>query len=173
MKSELTNRSKVLPIVTKPASPNDLFREMFEWTDRIAKRAYDLFQLRGFAEGHDLDDWLAAEREFLKPVALELKDNKDELIVRAEVPGFEPKDLEIEVEGANLVIKGKRETTKEKKEKEGKTIYSESKEEQIYRMVELPVPVLTEKAQAEIKNGVLELKLPKAAKPKSIKVAAA
>jgi HSP20 family protein len=77
------------------------------------------------------------------------------------------------VEGANLVIKGKREATKEEKEKEGKTIYSERKEEQIYRMVELPVPVLTEKAQAEIKNGVLELKLPKAAKPKSIKVAAA
>ncbi len=171
MKNEITPAGKVLPIVTKPAGPKDLFHEMFEWTDRIAKRAFELFQVRGFANGHDLEDWFTAERELLKPVALELKDTKDDLVVKAEVPGFDAKDLEIEMEGDNLVIKGKRETTKE--EKEGKTIYTERKAEQIYRMIELPVPVLTEKAVAEIKNGVLELKLPKAAKPKSITVTAA
>jgi len=173
MKTELTNPGKVLPIITKPEGPKDLFREMFEWTDRIAKRAYELFGMRGFTDGHDLDDWFAAERELLKPVALEVKNTPDEVMVRAEVPGFEPKDLEIEIEGINLVIRGKHETTKEEKKKEGKTIYTERKTEEIYRVVELPAPVMVEMAKAELKNGVLELKLPKAAKPKTIAITAA
>ena len=62
MKTELTNPGKVLPIITKPEGPKDLFRDMFEWTDRIAKRAYELFGMRGFTDGRDLDDWFAAER---------------------------------------------------------------------------------------------------------------
>lgn len=171
MKTALTTPGKVLPMAIMPE--REMFREMMEMTDRIAKRAYEMFAGRGFADGHDLADWFAAEREFLKPVPLELKDAKDELIVRAEVPGFEAKDLTIEVEGMNLVIRGKRETTKEEKEKEGKTVYTERKAEEIYRLVPLPVMVMPETAKAEINNGVLELTLPKAAKPRNIKVAAA
>ena len=173
MKTELTNPERNLPIAIKTTKPKYLFEEMAEWTDRIAKRAYELFQFNGFNDGHNLDDWFAAEHEFLKPVAVEVKDNKNEFIVRAEVPGFEAKDLEIDVDGSCLVIKGKHETRKEEKEKEGKTIYTERTAEQIYRMIELPAPVLTDKAQAEIKNGVLELKLPKATTPKSIMITAA
>ena len=171
MKTALTTPGKVMPIAVMPEK--EMFREMMEMTDRIAKRAYEMFAGRGFMNGHDLEDWFAAEREFLKPVHLELKDAKDELIVRAEVPGFEAKDLTIEVEGMNLIIRGKRETTKEEKEKEGKTVYTERKAEEIYRLVPLPVMVMPETARAEINNGVLELTLPKAAKPRNIKVAAA
>lgn len=171
MKTALTTPGKVMPIAVMPEK--EMFREMMEMTDRIAKRAYEMFAGRGFMNGHDLEDWFAAEREFLKPVPLELKDAKDELIVRAEVPGFEAKDLTIKVEGMNLVIRGKRETTKEEKEKEGKTVYTERKAEEIYRLVPLPVMVMPETAKAEINNGVLELTLPKAAKPRNIKVAAA
>jgi HSP20 family protein len=173
METKPTPAGKVVPIETKPVPVKDLFQEMLAWSNRVAKRAYELFQVRGFEHGHDLEDWFNAERELLKPVALEVKDMKDELMVHAEVPGFEAKDLEIELEGNCLVIKGKRETEKEEKEKGGKTIFTERKADEIYRMVTLPVPVLSEKAQAELRNGILELKLPKAAKPKAIKVTAA
>jgi len=66
------------------------------------------------------------------------------------------------------VISGKRETKKE--EKKGETVYSESCSNQIMRLVDLPAEVETGKVTATLKNGVLELSLPKAAKARSIRV---
>lgn len=152
---------------------DSLFGEMAEWSNRIAKRAYELFTDSGFTDGHDEDDWFEAEEELLKPVALDVKDSKDEFIVTAKVPGFDAKELKIQFNGSHLVIKGKHENAEEKKKKEGKAIYSVRKSRQIYRMIELPAPVVAEHAQAELKNGLLQLKLSKADKPKQIKVAAA
>lgn len=149
-----------------------LFSKMSEWSTRIARRAYDFFAASGFTNGHDLDDWLKAEGELLQPVRLDVKDAKDEFIVIADVPGFDAKELDIHVNGSHLVIEGKHERTQQTKEKEGKTV-SESESRQIYRALDLPAPILADKAHAELKNGVLELKLPKAAKPKHITVAAA
>jgi len=169
MKNEAITHMKTPAI--QEASLDDLFKEMSEWSDRIAQRAYELFTESGFTNGHDREDWFQAEQQLLKPVALEVKDTKDELIVTAEVPGFEAKDLEIRLNGSHLVIEGKHETTEDRKEK-GRAVYSERKSEQICRMVDLPAAVLADKAQAELKNGVLELKLRKAG-PKPITVAAA
>ena len=152
---------------------DSLFEEMAEWSNRIAKRAYEIFADSGFTNGHDQEDWLEAEEELLKPVALDVKDSKDELIVTAKVPGFDAKDLKIQFNGSHLVIKGKHQNAAEKKKKEGKAIYSARKSRQIYRMIELPAPVVADHAQAELKNGLLQLKLSKADEPKQIKVAAA
>lgn len=170
MKQEAITPTKTVAV--KEESLDGIFQQMLEWSNRIAHRAYEFFAASGFTDGHDREDWFKAEQELLKPVALEVKDAKDEFIVKAEVPGFEVKDLDIHVNGSHLVIEGKHEASEEKKEK-GETIYSERKSEQIYRMIELPAAVIADKAHAELKNGVLELKLPKAEKPKQIKVAAA
>lgn len=161
------------PVAVQEMTLDSLFKQMLEWSDQIARRAYEFFAASGFTNGHDREDWFRAEQELLKPVAVEVKDVKEEFVVKAEVPGFEAKDLKIRLNGSHLVIEGKHETSQEKKEKEGEIIYSEHKSEQICRMVQLPAAVIADKAQAELKNGVLELKLPKAEKPKEIKVAAA
>jgi len=173
MKTEATAPAKLVPIATSPVSAKDLFREMLEISDRIAKRAYELFANRGFTNGRDLEDWLTAQRELLKPVILDVKDTKQEFIIRAEVPGFEAKDLQIELDGTRLIIKGKQESTREEKENKGTTIFTEQTAKQIYRLIDLPSPVLAEKAVADLKNGVLELKLPKAAQSTTIKLTAA
>jgi HSP20 family molecular chaperone IbpA len=162
----------VKPIAIDEISLDTLFKEMSDWSNRIAQRAYEFFAASGFTNGHDLDDWLAAEQELLSPVTLNVKDAKDEFIVTVEVPGFDTKDLDVRVNGSHLVIQGKHETSEEKNV-EGKTTHRERKSEQIYRVIELPAPVLAGKAYAELKNGVLELKLPKAEKPRQIAVAAA
>src|SRR5579864_6573441 len=104
MKTEAIAPAKSVAVQEK--SLDDLFKEMSEWSDRIAKRAYEFFAGSGFTNGHDREDWFKAEQELLKPVALEVKDTKDELIVTAEVPGFEAKDLEIRLNGSHLVIEG-------------------------------------------------------------------
>jgi HSP20 family protein len=170
-------KNEAITPVRSPAiqetSLDDLFEGMLEWSDRIAHRAYEFFADSGFSDGHDREDWFKAEQELLRPVPLEVTDEKDEFIVKAEVPGFDAKDLDIHLNGSHLVIEGKHETAEEKKEKKGETVLSERRSQQIYRMIELPAAILSDKAQAELKNGVLELKLPKAEKPRQIKVAAA
>jgi HSP20 family protein len=172
MKNEVIPVRKDVRIAVKPVNADNIFAQVTEWTNRIAKRAFELFQGRGFADGHHLDDWFAAERELLMPVALEVNDTTDDFVVRVQTPGFEAKDLDIQVDGSRLLIQGKQETTHENKEKD-KAITTETRTQQIYQVIELPAPVQAEKARAELKNGVLELSLPKAKKAIDIKAVAA
>lgn len=163
--------AKKTPVVTE-VSLDDLFKHMSEWSDRIAKRAYDFFAASGFTNGHDLEDWFKAEHELLKPVALEVKEAPDEFIIKVEMPGFNADDLNIEINGSHVIIEGRHETHEEKHGKE-QTIQTERSCAQLYRSLQLPTQVLADSAKADLKNGVLELKLPKAAKAKLTKMAAA
>ncbi|HLJ30139.1 MAG TPA: Hsp20 family protein [Candidatus Angelobacter sp.] len=173
MKNEAISPAKDKDVAVHEVSLDSMFQQMSQWSDRIAQRAYEFFVNSGFTDGHDVDDWFRAEHELLQPVALDVKDSKDEYVVKAEIPGFDAQELDIRVNGSHLVIEGKHDTTKEKKAKGQDAIYSEHKSQQICRMIELPAPILGEKAHAELKNGVLELTLPKAEKPQQIKVSAA
>ena len=90
--------------------------------------------------------------------------------MRAEVPGFTEKELEIGVEGRRLTIAGRRETKEERKEKQ--TIYTERCSNQIFRVIDFPAEVDAEKASATLKNGILEIKAPKAAPARKIPIGA-
>lgn len=154
-------------------SIDDLFQGLSEWSNRIAERAYEFFAASGFTNGHDREDWLKAEQELLKPIACEVTDAGGEVIVKAEVPGLDAQDLDVRLNGSHLVIAGRHDTSHEEKENNGNTFYLELKSRQVYRMIELPASVTAEHAQAELENGVLELKLRKAEKPQKIEVTAA
>jgi HSP20 family molecular chaperone IbpA len=126
----------------------------------IASRALDIFKANGQLFGRDLDNWLQAEMEFLHPLHILVSESPEALTVRADVPGFKEKDLKIEVEPRRVTIAGKREARKESKT--GKTVYSETCSDQILRVIELPAAVDVKKAKTTVKDGVLELNLPKA-----------
>jgi HSP20 family protein len=89
-------------------------------------------------------------------------------MVRAEVPGFNAKELEINLESRTLTITGKHETKEENQK--GKTIYSERSAREILRVVELPAEVDGSKVSATLKDGVLNIELPKAAHAKRIRI---
>src|SRR4030042_6245989 len=92
----------------------------------------------------------------------------DEILVRAEVPGCKPDDIDISVQGNTLTISGeKKEETK--KEEKG-YYYVESSYGSFRRDVTLPADVEYGKVEAEGKDGVLSIKLPKAEKAKALKV---
>jgi HSP20 family protein len=86
---------------------------------------------------------------------LDMKEEEKEVIVHAELPGFEPAELEIELRDNRLLIRAeKKPAAEEKKPHEfGRYRYE--------RYVELPVPVTPEKVEAKYRNGVLEVHLPK------------
>ena len=74
MKNEAVAPPK--PVAIQQVSLENILDKMTEWSNRIAKRAYELFAGSGFTNGHDLDDWFKAEQELLKPLTLEVKDAK-------------------------------------------------------------------------------------------------
>jgi len=94
------------------------------------------------------------------------KDNQ--FIFVADVPGVEPKDIEISVNKNILTIKGERET--EHKEKQDNFIRYERSKGSFYRQFTLPDTVDAEKINAKAKNGVLEITIPKTNKSISRKI---
>ncbi len=155
-----------LPIRLVP--PDDLFDRLRETYDSIARRAFEIFESSGQTFGHDLGDWFRAESELLHPVHLDIAESGNALTVRAEVPGFSAKEIEVSVEPRRLTISGKRETKEERKT--GKTIYSERCADQILRVLDLPAEIDTGKVEATLRDGILELAMPKAAEAKKIRV---
>jgi len=136
--------------------------------DSIARRAFEIFDANGRWLGSELEDWLLAESEILHPVHLELAESDDSLTVRAEVPGFSTKEVEINVEPRRLTITGKHEAKEEGKK--GKTIYSERCAKEILRIIDLPAEVDSSKVTAILKDGILSIELPKAAHAKTVRV---
>jgi HSP20 family protein len=122
----------------------NLFEDFEALTKAITQRAFGLFQRRGGTDGRDLEDWFRAEAELLKPVPIEISESNEAYTVRAEVPGFDAKDLSIHVEGNSVYIHGKNEQKKE--EKKGKEVkYSEVSATELSRRIDLPRPRLQRK----------------------------
>lgn len=157
-------------VLTFPHTQN-FFTEMEELTNEIARHAFSLFDQRGQEHGHDLEDWMAAEKEVLSRVPIEIVDSGDSLKVRALVPGFDPANLDLSLEADALVIQGNIEARKEEEKVEGK--YSEFSARKIFRRLCLPSLVDPATARAELRNGVLEVTMNKTTKPAHIAIQAA
>jgi len=152
----------------KFVEPETLFERIRQLQESIARRAFELFEGRGAQAGRELDDWFESEAELLHPVHLELTETDDALNMRAEVPGFKAKDLEVSVEPQRVIISGKRESNEQKKT--AKAVYTEKCSNVILRVVNLPAEIEPAKTMATLKDGVLELQMPKAPKTKDIPV---
>jgi HSP20 family protein len=91
--------------------------------------------------------------------SLDLTETKDALVVKVEVPGLDPKDIQISLQEQLLTIKGEKKVEKEEKDERRHRV------ERAYgaftRAIRLPVAVDGEKVTAGFKNGVLTVTLPK------------
>ena len=161
-------RAEEKPTGIHPVKFDNLAERVNKMFEAVAKRAYEIFETNGRNWGHEIDDWFKAEMQLLHPVHVNITESGDELEVKAEVPGFNEKEIQVSVEPRRLTITGKRETTKE--ERKGKTIYEESCSDQLLRIVDLPVAVDADRVTATLKNGILQLSMPKAAKAKTIEI---
>ena len=166
--SVAVQRAEEKPVTITPVE--NLMDRINKMSQAITRRAYEIFEGNGRRFGHDLEDWFKAEMDMLHPVHVNIAEAEDSLEVKAEVPGFNEKEIEVSVEPRRLTITGKRETETRKEEKKSKTVYSEFCSNQILRIVDLPASVDAEKTTATLKNGVLQLTMPKAAKAKTIEI---
>ncbi|RUR75702.1 Hsp20/alpha crystallin family protein [Chlorogloeopsis fritschii PCC 9212] len=118
------------------------------------------------------DELTGVNREYMTTwaPAIELEDTEDNLILRAEIPGVEGKDLDVQVARESVSIAG--ETRHESKTEERGYFRSEFRYGKFQRTIPLPTPIKNDQVQAEFKNGILILTLPKAeeAKKRVVKI---
>lgn len=117
-------------------------------------------------------DW---ENAFLVPRAfatdlirqplVDLADNGKEYVVKAELPGIKKEDLTIEITENNIEISGETKFEQKEEDKDKGFLKRERRYSSFFRSLPLPEAVLTDKAEAELKDGVLTVKLPKAVPP--------
>lgn len=136
-----------------------LVERMQQLTQSVAARAYELFEARGGQFGQELEDWFRAEAELSRSVPIELTEDDKQFTVRAETPGYKASDIKISAEPQRVLIEGDSEANKE--ETSGQIMFSERRSNQFYRALALSAEIDPARMTASIKDGVLEIQLPK------------
>ncbi len=90
---------------------------------------------------------------------MDIYETNGEVVVEVELPGIDPKNIEVEVRENHLRVEAKKEEKKEEKEKG--YYRKELSRGFLRRIVPLPLEVIGEKAEAEYSNGVLKVTIPK------------
>jgi len=171
-----TMATKALP-TTQPAqfklTASGTFVEQTRLTSAmVARRAYELFEARGSEHGHDCEDWFRAESELLTPLPATIVDTDDGFTVRAELPGFTGKELEVLAEPRRLIVRTKKQTPERDN---GRAVYQGEMSAEMFRTLELPDPVDIDSMKATIENEVLQVTLAKVnlGKKKAVRTKAA
>jgi HSP20 family protein len=100
--------------------------------------------------------------------SLDVAETKNDLVVKVELPGMDPKDIDISLTDGYLTIKGERK--QEKEEKEENYHFIERSYGTFTRSVRLPKEVKHDKRSASYKNGILKVVLPKSEETKTKEV---
>ncbi|MCD6413985.1 MAG: Hsp20/alpha crystallin family protein [Elusimicrobia bacterium] len=134
----------------------DPFKDLFELKDVFDRFFSRNLPLAAKSKKDSLDSFWAP--------AVDVYDKKDRIIVKAELPGVDKKDVKITVDDDILTISG--ETKREEEVKEKDYYCSERIYGSFSRSVTLPVAVERDKVKASYKNGVLTIDLPKSKEAK-------
>jgi len=112
------------------------------------------------------DEWL--EENYEGQLSVDVFQTNDEIVIKSTIAGVRTEDLDVIINNDMVTIKGKREEAKEVKE--SNYFYQECYWGGFSRSIILPVEVKAEQAKAQLKNGVLEIRLPKTKKSKAVSV---
>lgn len=118
----------------------------------------DLEQLFGNRTGTQFDEDSAIATSAWIP-AIDIKEENNQFLIEADIPGVDPKDIEVSMEGGVLTIKGERATVSKEEAKNYKRV--ERVYGNFYRRFSLPDTADPEKITATGKNGVLKISIPK------------
>ena len=99
-----------------------------------------------------------------------MTETEKEIVITAEMPGLERKDVEISVEDDVLTIRGEKKVESEQDDKNKNYHLTERSYGVFYRVLQLPPGVDPSKIQATMSNGVLKITIPKPARSEAKKI---
>jgi HSP20 family protein len=140
----------------------DPFRDVVTLRERMNRMFEDIFSGRA-EEGKEMTTSTWAP-------SVDIFETEKELVLTAEIPGIDEKDVEIKIEDNTLSLKGERKFEKETKEENYHRI--ERSYGSFYRAFTLPNSIDPEKIQATHENGVLKITMPKRdeLQPRKVKI---
>jgi len=98
-------------------------------------------------------------RPFFNMPAIDLREEENQFVIEAELPGIEPQNVDIEVQGNTLVIKGEH---RQKEERQGKRMHIvERRHGSFHRSITLPDHAHMDHITADYHNGLLTISVPK------------
>lgn len=147
MRSLIPWRNKERESLPATTTLGTLRSEMDRLFDSFLREPFGMLEWPGFTGG-----------EIGWP-AIDISESDKEVTIRAEVPGIDPKEIDVSVTGNQVVIKGEKKETSERKG-DG-YFHSESHYGSFQRAIPLPEEVDSEKVDAKYANGVLTLRMPK------------
>jgi HSP20 family protein len=136
-------------------------REMETWHNRI-NRLFDgsFFPTFSMDDGVSLGNW--------RPV-VDIYENEDTVVVTAELPGVDKKDIKVDLKDGILTLSGER--SHEKEVKEEHYYRKERAFGSFHRSFNVPAEIDPDKIKAEFKDGVLKVEIPKPEEKKAKKIA--
>ncbi len=139
----------------------DPIREMLSWNRSLERMLNDFYGDGEFGYGESLN----------LRMPLDVVENDDEFVVKADVAGIDPDDIEITFTDNNLSIKGEMSEEREE-DKEGRYHLRERRYGTFSRTISMPGTVDVNDIKAETENGVLKIHLPKKeeVKPRRIEI---
>lgn len=135
--------------MAKPVNPFDELDRLFERMQQNVEEAAQWWDREPFEDEFDPGT-----------VQIDLEDREDELVLTADLPGFESADIDVRLTDRTLHLEAEREETAEE-EREGEFVRRERHMASVARSVTLPQSVEEEGIEASYQNGVLTVTMPK------------
>ena len=153
------------PVKVKQTPSAEIEKNFRELERRLEEAFSDGWR---FPSRWEAPDWSRFSKlKYLTP-RVDIVDRDDDILVRADVPGVKKENLDVTLTDNTITIKGS--TSEVKKEEKGDYFRSETLKGSFSRTMYLPSDVDGNKAESAIKDGVLEVIVPKLGKAKRIKV---
>lgn len=147
--------------------------DRWDWLGNVSHVQREVTRLVDSVFGMPMPAAVTSERSWAPFV--DVQETKDDLVFTVEIPGVREKDVSVSIMGDWLSIKGERryeQGTKDTESKEQAWLHVERVYGKFERTVQIPMPVQADKVTATYRDGLLEIKLPKAeeVKPREIKI---
>jgi HSP20 family molecular chaperone IbpA len=150
--------------------PAQLLDQIQNYFERIRQKAFEIFEKNGAAHGHDVEQWLEAEREIRGRSILEITENEGRFELTVAAPSIEPGAIEVSA-FPDLIVVSEKTAQREEKVQAGVRLPG-SRVERLFYCVTLPEPLDVDSASATLEKGVLRILAQKASRPKQARVAA-
>ena len=139
---------------------DSILDEVSQHFEMIRQRAFELFRSRGSSWAGELDDWLNAEKEISFEPAIELRWANGSFEIDANLPGIDPKNLDVQVTAEDVLIKARREETAPAKAEAATAGRPDGSSPQFFGSVHLPALINPDGVKADYRAGVLHLTAP-------------
>ena len=137
-------------------TPDNFIRTVNDEISSLLNRHFDsYFPQAGYWEG---------SQKLSMPI--EVQDNGNDYVIRAELPGIKKEDLDISIEQNYLTLNAKKIKETNNKDENDNCLYGEFSYGEFSRTIQLPQEIDTDKADAKLEEGILQIVVPKLKKEK-------